>query len=301
MLSSLTLLSLNEKNSHFIFCVKCKGDLSLEILDKTSEINEGFFFCRKCQLQFPIISKIPILIVNLSEFLKNRSSLVGLLFELSTTNTMKKFIKNTLSKIKKSENDFFITEKRWTEIYLANKQSDFYKKIKSKISKLSSKNFVIEYGSSIGIITKKLSSHHKHVFGIDTSFSALHVAKKKSPKNCEYILADILQHPFGKKKSDLIIALNLFELVEPSLILKSISNQISNGVIFLSDPYDYDRGKNSVSKPLDENQIRETLINYGFKIVKNTKKPVMLNWNLKINKRTQLNYKVDLIIARKSL
>ena len=182
MLSSLTLLSLNEKNSHFIFCVKCKGDLSLEILDKTSEINEGFFFCRKCQLQFPIISKIPILIVNLSEFLKNRSSLVGLLFELSTTNTMKKFIKNTLSKIKKSENDFFITEKRWTEIYLANKQSDFYKKIKSKISKLSSKNFVIEYGSSIGIITKKLSSHHKHVFGIHKSFSALHVAKKKKSK-----------------------------------------------------------------------------------------------------------------------
>ena len=292
---------MNEKNSHFIFCVKCKGDLSLEILDKTSEINEGFFFCKNCQLKFPIISKIPILIVNLSEFLRNRSSLGGLLFELSSTNTMKKFIKNTLSKIKKSENDFFITEKRWTEIYLANKQSDFYKKIKSKISKLSSKNFVIEYGSSIGIITKKLSSHHKHVFGIDTSFSALHVAKKKSPKNCEYILADILQHPFGKKKSDLIIALNLFELVEPSLILKSISNQISNGVIFLSDPYDYDRGKNSVSKPLDENQIRETLINYGFKIVKNTKKPVMLNWNLKINKRTQLNYKVDLIIARKSL
>ena len=291
---------MNEKNSHFIFCVKCKGDLSLEILDKTSEINEGFFFCKNCQLKFPIISKIPILIVNLSEFLRNRSSLGGLLFELSSTNTMKKFIKNTLSKIKKSENDFFITEKRWTEIYLSNKQSNFYQKIKSKISKIPSKNFVIEYGSSIGIITNRIGLQHKHVFGIDTSFSALHEAKKKSPKNCEYILADIIQHPFGKKKSDLIIALNMFELVEPSLMLKSISKQISIGVIFLSDPYDYDRGKSSVRNPLDENQIRETLLNNGFKIIKNTQKPAKLNWNLRINKRTQLNYKVDLIIAQKN-
>ena len=290
---------MNEKNSHFISCVKCKGNLSIEILDELSEINEGFFFCKKCQLKFPIISKIPLLIENLSEFLKNRSSLGGLLFELSLTNTMKKFIKNTLSKIEKSENDLFPIEKRWTTIYLSNKQSSFYKKIKSKISKIPSKNFVIEYGSSIGIIANTLGSHNKHVFGIDTSFSALYEAKKKSPKNCEYILADILQHPFGKKKSDLIIALNMFELVEPSLLLKSISKQISNGVIILSDPYDYDRGKNSVRDPLDENQIRETLVKNGFKIIKNTKKPSKLFWNLKINKRTQLNYKVDLIIARK--
>ena len=291
---------MNEKNTHFIFCVKCKGNLSLEILNKTSEINEGFFVCKKCRLKFPIISKIPILLVNLSEFLKNRPSLGGVLFELSSTHTMKKFIKHTLSTIKKSKNDFFITEKRWTEIYLSNKQSQFYKKIKSNISKIPPKNFVIEYGSSIGIITKKLGSVHKHVFGIDISFSALHEAKKKSPKNCEYILADMLQHPFGTKKSDLIIALNLFELIEPSFMLKSISKQISKGVIILSDPYDYDRGKNSVNNPLDENQIRETLIKNGFKIIKNTKKPSKINWNLKINKRTQLHYKVDLIIAKKN-
>ena len=104
---------------------------------------------------------------------------------------MKKFIKNTLSVNKKSENDLFTIEKRWTKIYLLNKQSSFYKNIKSKISKIPPKNFVIEYGSSIGIITNKLSLYHKHVFGIDTSFSALHEAKKKSPKNCEYILGAI--------------------------------------------------------------------------------------------------------------
>ena len=56
----------------------------------------------------------------------------------------------------------------------------------------------------------------------------------------------------------------------------------------------------SVRDPLDENQIRETLLNNGFKIIKNTQKPAKLNWNLRINKRTQLNYKVDLIIAQKN-
>tara|TARA_Y100000590_G_scaffold376188_1_gene441592 strand:- start:55 stop:900 length:846 start_codon:yes stop_codon:yes gene_type:complete len=280
--------------------VKCKGKLSLEILDMTSEINEGFFFCTKCQLKFPIISKIPILLVNLSEFLKNRLSLGGFLFESSSTATMKKFIKNTLSKIKKSENDFFITERRWTEIYLSNNQSGFYKKINFELSKIPSKNFVIEYGSSIGTISNKLGLYHKHVFGIDTSFSALLEAKKKCSENCEYVLADIFQQPLGNKKSDLIIALNMFELAEPIFLIKTISKQISSGLVFLSDPYDYDRGKNSVNNPLNENQIRETLFKNGFKIIKNTRKPSKLNWNLKINERTQLNYKVDLIIARKS-
>ena len=113
---------MNRKNSQFIFCVKCKGTLTLDVFDETSEINEGFFLCNNCHLQFPIISKIPIFVENLSQFLANRSSLGGLLFELSLTKVMKEFIKNTLSKIKKSENDFFQTEKRWTNIYLLNKE-----------------------------------------------------------------------------------------------------------------------------------------------------------------------------------
>jgi len=290
---------LNRKNSQFVFCVKCNGILTLDVFDETSEINEGFFICNNCHLKFPIIAKIPILIENLSHFLANRSSLGGLLIDLSLTKLMKEFIKNILSKIKKSENDFFQTEKRWTDIYLLNKKSSFYKILKSHILKIPKKNFVVEYGSSIGIISNTLGLKHKHVFGIDTSFSALSEAKKSSPENCEYFLADVLQNPLGKKKFDLIVSLNMFELVEPSLLLQTISEQITRGFIFLSDPYDYDRGKNSVKNPLDENKIRETLIQNKFEINKNTKNPSKINWNLKITDRTQLNYKVDLIIARK--
>ena len=279
--------------------MKCKRKLDLEILHKTSEINEGFLNCENCHLKFPIISKIPILIENLSNFLGNRSSLSGFLLELSLTKPMKKFIKSTMSKIQKSENDFFQTEKRWTKIYLSNRKSSFYATINSHLSKIPSKNFVVEYGASIGVISNTLGLKHMHIFGIDTSFSALLEAKKNSLKNCEYILSDILQHPLGRKKFDLIIALNLFELVEPSLLLKTIFSQISNGFILLSDPYDYDRGKNSVKTTLNENQIREIISKNKFQITKTTKTPSKINWNLKLNERTNLNYKVDIISARK--
>ena len=291
---------MNPKNSQFLFCIKCKGSLNLEILNESSEVNEGFLYCKKCKLKFPIISEIPLILENLSQFIENRPSLGGFLLKSSVTPSMKEFIKQIMSKIKKNENDFFLTEKRWTNIYLENRNSSFYKTIKWHLTKIPSKPFVIEYGSSIGIISNTLGKKHEHVFGIDTSFSALLEAKKKSPKNCEYILADILQHPFGKKKFDLIIALNLFELIEPRLLLNTISCQIRNGLIFLSDPYDYDRGKNSVKHPLYEKQIREILTQKKFLITKSTKTPSNIKWTLNINKRTNLVYKVDIISARKS-
>ena len=291
---------MNPKNSQFLFCIKCKGTLNLEILNESSEVNEGFLYCKKCKLKFPIISKIPLILENISQFIENRPSLGGFLLKSSVTPSMKQFIKQIMSKIKKNENDFFLIEKRWTNIYLANKNSLFYKTIKSHLAKISPKSFVIEYGSSIGLISNTLGKKHEHVFGIDTSFFALLEAKKKSPKNCEYILSDVLQHPFGKKKFDLIIALNLFELVEPLALLNTISSQIRNGVIFLSDPYDYDRGKNSVKHPLYEKQVREILTQKKFLITKSTKTHSKIIWTLKINNRTNLVYKVDIISARKS-
>ena len=292
---------MNRNNSQFIFCVKCKGKLSLEILDeRESVIKEGFFSCSKCNSKYPIISKIPILVEDLTQFFTNRPFLGKWLIKSSLTNTMKKFIKKNIPIIPKSEFDLSANEAFWTEIYRNNKRSIFYKNIKSQLSKLPPKNFVVEYGSSIGTISNTLALKHKQIFGIDKSFFALVEANKKSPKNCTYILSDVIKHPFGKKKFDLVVALNLFDIVEPSLLIKTISKQISNGLIFLSDPYDYNRGKNSVKKPLDENQIRETLRQNGFEITKNTKKPTKINWNIKFNERISINYKVDIIIARKS-
>ena len=293
---------MNKEYSQFIFCIKCKGKLSLEILDEQEfVIKEGFFVCHNCNLKFPIISKIPILVEDLTHFLANRPFLGKWLIKLSLTYTMKQFIKNKISIMPKLESDLSAKEAFWAEIYQNNKNSTFYKNIKLELSKISPKNFVVEYGSSIGIISNTLALKHKQVFGIDKSFFALVKANRRSPKNCMYILSDVLQHPFGKMKFDLIVALNLFDIVEPSLLIKAISKQISNGLIFLSDPYDYERGKNSVKKPLDEKQIRTTLHQNGFQIIKNTKKPRKITWNIKFNERISTNYKVDMIIGRKCL
>ncbi len=92
---------MNPKNSQFLFCIKCKGALNLEILNESSEVNEGFLYCKKCKLKFPIISKIPLILENISQFIENRPSLGGFLLKSSVTPSMKQFIKQIMSKIKK--------------------------------------------------------------------------------------------------------------------------------------------------------------------------------------------------------
>jgi len=96
-----------------------------------------------------------------------------------------------------------------------------------------------------------------------------------------------------------VLELNILELVEPIELLKHISKQISTGDLVISDPYDFDRDVNSVKNPLDALTLRTTLKNYGFKISSKTKKPSYISWNLKLNPRAILNYKVDLIIGKK--
>ena len=289
------------KNSiEFLRCVKCSGKVDVDILIETNEIFEGFLVCKNCKEKFPIINEIPIITNSFLYYIQSRPSLGGNLILLSKSKKMKNFVKHVLSKIKKDFNDLSIIEKRWEEIYLANKNSKFYSQIKQKISNLPKSNFVLEHGSSIGIMSKSLSCKYKNVFGIDLSFYAVSIAKKNSQKNTDFFVASSLLHPFGKKQFDVVLVLNMLELVEPTELLTIISKQVKHGYIVISDPYDYDRGKNSVINPLYENDIRKKIRNLGMLIVHGTNIPSLINWNLKINSRTILNYKVDLIIAKRS-
>ena len=248
---------------------------------------------------FPIIHKIPIIVEDFVSYLTNRSSLGGKLYALSDTPTMKQFIKNSLSKIKESMDDYSLTEKRWCKIYQSNRNSSFYSFIKNKLRELPSSENVLELGSSIGTISNSLKRKHKNIFGLDISFFATMIAKEKSSINSDFFVADILNHPFGKKKFELILALNILEIVEPVQLLQSISKQISNGYVILTDPYDYVRGKSSVKSPLYEKDVRQKLKKSGFLITNKTNTPSSINWILKINPRTKLIYKVDIIIGKK--
>jgi hypothetical protein len=87
--------------------------------------------------------------------------------------------------------------------------------------------------------------------------------------------------------------------MEPEILLKQISKQISLGHVIISDPYDFERGENSVKNPMNAVLLREKLKKFKFKITSKTKIPSNVQWNLKLYDRASLNYKVDIIIAKK--
>ncbi len=288
-----------ESSLEYFRCVRCSSKLELNIFKESKEIIEGILECKKCHEQFPIIDKIPILWDDFSLYLSSRKKLGGKLYQLIENQNLKKFCKSSLSKTNKKNDDRTELEERWTRIYQNSKSSKFYSEIKKDIGSLKKSDLALEYGCSIGIMTSFLAESHCMVFGIDRSFSALRIAKKSYKNNLDYFVADSLSPIFGKLQFDLILGLNVLELIEPLELLKHMSKQISSGYLVLTDPYDFERGSNSVKKPLDEFTLRTTLKKFSFKIKKKTKKPSFIPWNLKLNPRANLNYKVDLIIGKK--
>jgi len=287
-----------ESTPEFLRCVRCGSKLELDAFKIKKEIEEGILECKKCKLVFPIIEKIPILWDDFSNYLSNRKILSGKIYQLGITEKMKSFLKSSLSKIV-FVNDRTSLEERWSKIYQNSRHSKFYSLIKNNLESLPKSNLVLEHGCSIGIVTSFLADSNKMVFGIDKSFTALRFAKEINKNNLDYIVADSLSPIFAKLQFNLVIALNILELVEPLELLKHVSKQISSGYFVISDPYDFDRGANSVRKPLDESQLRTNLEKFGFKISTKTKNPSHIPWNLKLNPRTTLKYKVDLIIGKK--
>jgi len=287
-----------ESTSEFLKCVRCGSRLELDAFKIKMEIEEGILECKKCNHMFPIIEKIPILWDDFCNYLSHRKVLGGKLYQLAKTNRMKNFLRLSLSKTTHVD-DRTALEERWSKIYQNSKHSKFYSSVKKNLETLPQSNFVLEHGCSIGLMTSSLADSNKMVFGIDRSFSALRIAKKYYKDNLDYILADSLSPVFAKLQFDLVIALNILELVEPLELLEHISKQISCGYFVLSDPYDFDRGANTVRKPLNESQLRTILKKFEFKISPKTKNPSYIPWNLKLNPRATLNYKVDLIMGKK--
>ena len=266
---------MHESTVELIRCVRCNSKVELDIFSLKNEIKEGLLICSNCRLEFPIVENIPILWDDFSHYLSNHKVLSGELYRLANNEKMKNFLKSSILKTNFVEDDRSLLEDRWSKIYQNSKHSKFYSNVKKSLHHILKSNFVLEYGCSIGLLTSYLSDYNNMVFGIDRSFSALRKAKKNSKRNLDYIVADFLSPVFGKLKFDLILALNILELVEPSSLLHQVSNQISSGTFVISDPYDFERGKNSVKHPVNESSLREQLTNLGFKISTTTKKTLI--------------------------
>jgi len=271
--------------------------LKLNVFEKKVEVIQGLLTCVQCHAAYPIILSIPILVEDLSAFLSIRAKLGGYLLVNAKNQKIKSLIKKALRDIKKVGDDTTDLEKNWVGIYKKSKHTAFEIKIKNIIHKLPRCDFVVEHGCSIGTVSKITARYHGMVLGIDKSFFALLEAKKHKTKNMDFFLADSVSLPFGAMKFDLVVALNVLELVEPLKLLKTIGAQ-SRKFVILSDPYDYDRGKNSVKVRLDEKSLRSRLKQMGFKLIGGTAKPSFISWKLHVNPRLELNYRTDLVLAR---
>jgi len=290
---------MHEFSLDFLRCVRCGSKLDLDVFSSDVEIVEGFLECYKCNMKFPIIDSVPVLWNDFTNYISCRKILSGQLFRLANNEKMKKFLKNSFLKTK-YDDDRTALEKRWSKIYQDSKNSKFYNTIKNELKQIPKSKLAIEHGCSIGLMSDFLTDYSEIVFGIDSSFSAISIAKKSVKKNLDFFVADSLSPIFGNTPFDLVLALNVLELIEPSDFLKHVSKQIKQGFLVISDPYDFDRGKTSVKKPLDEHSLRTTLNDMGFSISSKTSKPTYHTWNLNLNPRCKLTYKVDLIIAKKS-
>ena len=290
---------MREFSLDYLFCVRCHSALECQALIRDGQIDEGFLHCPKCRLDFPIICKIPILWDDFAAYLSNRPSLGGELFLGAKTDKMKTFIKKTLGAIRKNQGDVAVIEKRWSNIYKKNRNSRFYSKIKSMLD-LTDSSLALEHGCSIGHMTEHLADNSKIAFGVDKSFYAVREAKKTARKNLDFFVADSLGHPFGKTKFSVVLALNLFELIEPKPLLKLLAGQVErNGALVLADPYDFERGPSSVKEPVNAESLRMELKRLGLDIASRTRKPSFIPWNLRLNDRASLNYSVDVVIANK--
>ena len=288
-----------ESTFHLLKCTSCASKLDLDVLAFENEIQEGILTCVKCGLKYPIIEKIPIMWNNFPRYLSTRKSLGGHLYKNVKQKKMKEFVKSSLSDLTYAKEDLHVVEERWSKIYQNSKTSKFYSVMKKYLNDIPKSKWVLEHGCSVGLLSSHLAEIHENVLGIDRSFSALKIAKKSSKNNLDFVLADSLSSIFGQSKFNLVIGLNVLELVEPHQFLDHISKQISSGYLFISDPYDFERGSKSVKVPIDEKTLRSLIKNLGLKISTKTLSPSYISWNLKINPRTTLNYKVDLIVAKK--
>ena len=280
-------------------CVGCGSKLELDILESKNEIEEGILTCIKCDLQYPIIEKIPIMWDNFSNYLSLRKSLSGHFYKTVRHRKLKNYLKSILSEIIFTKEDRYVMEERWSKIYQNSRNSKFYSKMRQHLNDIPKSEWVLEHGCSIGLLASHLSKNHEHVLGIDRSFSALKIAKKSSKNNLDFVLADSLSHVFGQSKFNLVLGVNVLELIEPTEFLIHASKQISSGHLFISDPYDFERGSSSVKTQINEKTLRTLIKNLGFKISAKTIHPSNVSWILQINSRATLNYKVDLLIAKK--
>lgn len=288
---------MHELSSDFLRCVRCGGRLELEALVSGAEVIEGFLHCRQCSHLYPILSTVPVMWESTASYFAGRAKLGGELYLKSVHGRMQSYIKSCLSGLAPAVEDLSMQEKRWADIYRGSTRSKFYGAVRRELDRLQYEN-CLEHGSSIGTVLESAARSAEISFGVDRSFYAVREAKRLRRRGLDFFVADSLKHPFGERKFDLVLALNMLDIVEPTQLL-SVAARQAGDLLLVSDPYDFERAGRTVKRAVDAERLRSIVRGLGFSLICGTERPCYIPWTLTINARTRLHYRVDMVVAER--
>ena len=288
--------------------------------DSNNECAEGFLICDICNVKYPIIEGVPIIIKDFKKYVEDRPTNYGQWFLESKSTEMRTFLKNLNIKTF-SENITYEHDGPWYNSYKWLQQEDhsedrLIKSLKWNVKPNELYNRVInsintqldgialDLGCAMGHTTHELSKKYSFVIGIDSSFSFIKESRKRMMEleigNIEFCVSDILNPPFNTMKFDLILALNIIELVDSTKLLSVIHNLLKpHKKVIFTDPYDYNR-KIISDKIYNSKTFRIAIEKNGFRVDESSfKKESYIPWILKISERIYLYYFVDFIKATK--
>ncbi len=288
----------------------------------SNDCKEGMLTCNDCNQKYPIIDGIAIIVNNFVEYCSERMITFGKWLLEVESDKLKNFLKDIVADIDKRnikdnkyENDgLYYQSYKWLHnenfesdkfLHLLRwkiKPSDIYRKLAASVI-YSPEGMGLDLGCALGLSTFEIAKKFAFVVGVDTSFSFIKEARKKSRDqgitNTEFIVSDILNLPFKNQKFDLIFGLNIIEFVPINRLLEVAHSLLKPHCTFIiTSPYDYNR-ENVYEQKMDDILMRKTIEKSGFEISHRTQKESFIPWMLKINERTYLFYFLDLIEAKK--
>ncbi|HEY7079999.1 MAG TPA: methyltransferase domain-containing protein [Nitrososphaeraceae archaeon] len=288
-----------------------------------NECIEGLLICDQCNIRYPIIEGVPILVKDFVSYVSSRGATYGSWLLACKTLQMKNFLKDfayrlnpeQVSNDRYEQDGHWFAPYKWTQ-YDSTFDDPFLKLLKRDIKPtelydriigrmpLRNEGLALDLGCSMGYTTLQLSHKYSYAIGIDLSYSSIKEARKRMSRanigNSEFCVADSIDLPFDALRFDLILALNLLELVDPNKLLSSIHRLLKpHAEAVFADPYDYNREPRQMLE-LDGKTFRTLLCDSGFEIFEKSRKAEsFIPWILKIANRAYLFYFADVIRASK--
>ena len=291
------------------------------ISDNKNECIEGFLYCVDCNIKYPIIEGIAIVVKNISQYIQDRTEMYGKWLLSCISKEMKEYLKDIGKSLlfpnktsKYEDGGIWYTTYKWLQQDNHNEDrlikslkgnpnpNELYDRIVNSINPKID-GIALDIGCAMGKTTLQLAKKYSFVIGIDLSFSFIKEARKYMQElrqgNAEFCVADAESPPFHPMKFDLIMAINLIELVNVIKLLSSCHWLLKpQSDIIITDPYDFNRER--IGKEYNARSFRTLIKENGFERNESClKKEAFIPWILKINERTYLYYFVDFIKAKK--